>query len=311
MTANIPSIKLNTGASIPAIGLGTAPKEVTPEAFADSEQWILTGFQAGYRHIDGAWMYRNERQVGAALRTSGVPREDVFITTKLPWYHAKDVERSLNDSLSNLGLDYVDLYLMHAPQVVDYSGGWDGPASMEEFFEGGTVDSSRTLNQTWADMERLHESGRARAIGVSNFSIKTLEELLKTAKIVPAVNEVELHPYLVQPELVEYCRNKGITVVAYTPTGREPVRTDPTIVALAAKYSTTPNQLVLAWHLARGIVTIPGSTNPARQKENITLPTLSAEDLAIITALDRGERIFCKVPPSGKVFGWTAEQLGW
>ncbi|KAJ7164525.1 NADP-dependent oxidoreductase domain-containing protein [Mycena filopes] len=307
----IPLIKLNTGTFMPAIGLGGGPKTRTPEAVADAERWFLTGFEAGYRHFDGAYAYKTEPQLGAAFRASGIPREEVFITTKLPWYHTKEVERSFNESLSNLGLDYVDLYLLHAPQSVNYPKGYEGPTTMQEMFTEGTVDESWTFNDTWAAVERIHASGRARAIGVSNFSIKTLEELLTTAKIVPAVNQVELHPYLAQSELVEYCRTKGITVVAYTPTGREPVRTDPTIVALAAKYNATASQVILAWHLSRGVVAIPGSTDAARQRENINLPILSGEDLASITALHRGERVFNKIAPGGTLFGWTAERLGW
>ncbi|KAJ7187325.1 NADP-dependent oxidoreductase domain-containing protein [Mycena filopes] len=307
----IPSIKLNTGNSIPAIGLGGAPKSRTPEAIADAQRWLLTGFEAGYRHFDVAYAYMTEASLGAAFRASGVPREEVFITTKLPWYHTKYVERSFNESLSNLGMDYVDLYLLHGPQSFNYPNGYDGPTTMQARLTEGTVDDSWTFNDTWAAVERLHESGRARAIGVSNFSVKTLEELLKTAKIVPAVNQVEIHPYHAQPALVKYCRAKGIALVAYTPSGREHVRTDPTLAALAAKYSVSPNQIILAWHLARGIVAIPGSTDAGRQRENITLPTLSGEDVESITALDRRERMVPKIEPGGTLLGWTVERLGW
>ncbi|KAJ7164506.1 NADP-dependent oxidoreductase domain-containing protein, partial [Mycena filopes] len=264
--------------------------------------------KAGYRHFDTAHAYKTEPQLGAAFRASGVPREEVFITTKLPWYHTKDVERSFDDSLSQLGLDYVDLarYLLHTPQSLTYPR-----ETMEEIFADGKVDDSWTFNDTWAAVEGIHASGRARAIGVSDFSIKTLEELLQTAKIVPAVNQVELHPWLAQPELVQYCRAKGITVVAYTPTGREPIRADPIIVALAAKYNATAVQVILAWHLLRGIVAVPGSTDATRQKANIDLLTMSDEDLASVTALVRGERVLNKIALGETFFGWTAERLGW
>ncbi|KAF7345400.1 putative aldo-keto reductase [Mycena venus] len=309
--AATPSITLNTGTKIPAIGLGAAPSVFTPEGVVQSEKWFLTAFKAGYRHFDTASFYRTEPQVGAALRASGIPREEVFVTTKLPPHHTKHVARSFDESLRNFGFNYVDLYLMHLPMTLEYPTGYNAPADLQEMFTAFKVVETPTFNQTWAELESLHSSGRARAIGVSNFSIKTLEQLFKSAKIVPAVNQVEMHPYLAQTELLEYCRKKGILVTAYSPTGKEPVRSDPTIVALAEKYKVTPTQIILAWHLARGVVAIPQSSNEGRQKENITLPTLSAEDVASVTALDRNERIVSKLGPDGKLFGWTAEQYGW
>ncbi|KAF7343205.1 Aldo/keto reductase [Mycena venus] len=311
--AAIPSIKLNTGALIPAIGLGGGPDDFTPEGIAGSEKWLRTAFETGYRHIDTAWMYGTEPAVGAAFRASGLHRKEVFVTTKLPWHHQKYVERSFNDSLSRLGLDYVDLYLMHWPQALEYPTGYDLPSTPEEIFGGFQVAETPTFNDTWAEFERLHASGKARAIGVSNFSIKTLEQLSKTAKIVPAVNQVEMHPYFADTELLEYCRSKGIVVTAYSPTGHAKVRSDPTLVALAKKYNVTPTQIILAWHLARGVVAVPKSSNAGRQKENLTLPTLSAEDLAAVTALDRKERcdVWIKFGPDGKMLGWTREQYGW
>ncbi|KAJ7095485.1 NADP-dependent oxidoreductase domain-containing protein [Mycena crocata] len=327
----IPSIRLNTGASIPAIGLGAGPN-LTAQA-GNEQNWLLTGLQLGYKHIDTAQMYMTESAVGEAFRLSGLPRKDVFVTTKLPWHHPRYVVRSFDESLQNLGLDYVDLYLMHFPQTVQYpgaslslsssiilrdkwtvafAGGYERPSTWEGVMKDLTIVDTPTFNDTWAEMERIHATGRARAIGVSNFSIKTLEELLKTAKIVPAVNQVELHPYLAQTELLEYCRRKGIVVTAYSPTGLEKVRNDPTIVALADKYSVSPTQIILAWHLARGVVATPKSADPERQKQNITLPTLTAEDVVIITALDRNERVSMnKIGPDGKLHGWTAEQYGW
>ncbi|KAJ7663834.1 NADP-dependent oxidoreductase domain-containing protein [Mycena polygramma] len=310
MTA-IPSLKLNTGALIPAIGLGAGPDVFTGDAYKDYEKWVLTALKAGYRHIDTAYVYGTEAYVGAALRASGLPREEVFVTTKLPWYHPKYVARSFEESLSRLGLDYVDLYLIHFPQTIVYPGGYDAPATLVEMATNLKVVETPSLNDTWTELERLHASGRARAIGVSNFSIKTLEQLFKTAKIVPAVNQVEMHPYLAQTELLEYCRKKGIVVTAYSPSGHAQVRNDPTIVALAEKYKVSPTQIILAWHLARGVVTVPKSSNAGRQKENITLPTLSAEDVASVTAFDRNERIINKIGADGKNWGWTAEQYGW
>ncbi|KAJ7789779.1 NADP-dependent oxidoreductase domain-containing protein [Mycena olivaceomarginata] len=298
--AAIPSIKLNTGAQIPAIGLGGGPDAFTPEAIADSERWFLTA--AGYRHFDTAWLYGTEFALGAALRASKVSREEVFITTKLPHHHHGHVERSFNDSLSRLGVDYLDLYLMHSPQSLEYPTGYDLPTTMEGIVGGWKLDETHTFNETWAEMERLHASGKARAIGVSNFSIKTLEELFKTAKIVPAVNQVE----------------KELWVTAYSPTGYQKTRDDPVLVGLAEKYKVTPTQIMLAWHVSRGNAAVPKSSNAGRQKENLTVrsfncPTLSAEDVASVTALDRKQRCeqWASFGPDGKLLGWTKEQWGW
>ncbi|KAJ7132381.1 NADP-dependent oxidoreductase domain-containing protein [Mycena epipterygia] len=304
--ATIPSIKLNTGTSIPAIGLGA----YSPDPVA-AQKWFLSAFEAGYRHIDTAHIYGTEASVGVTVRASGLPREDIFVTTKLPWHHPKYVARSFDESLRNLGLDYVDLYLMHFPQTIEYPSGYDTPSTFEGILKEFTVVDTPTFNETWAEMEKIYSSGRARAIGVSNFSIKTLEQLFKTAKIVPAVNQVEMTPYLAQTELLDYCREKGIVITAYSPSGHEKVRSDPTIGALATKYGVTPTQIILSWHVARGVSAVPKSANPDRQKENLALPTLSAEDVAKVTALDRNERIVNKIGPDGKLYGWTAEQYGW
>ncbi|KAJ7860417.1 NADP-dependent oxidoreductase domain-containing protein [Mycena olivaceomarginata] len=311
--AAIPSIKLNTGAFIPAIGLGAAPSKFTPEGRADSERWFLTAFQAGYRHLDTAYIYGQsfkfmvldtgqfqlgtEPYVGAALRASGVPREEVFVTTKLPQVF--------------LWLETLPQYLVHLPQTGEYPNGYDAPTTFDEIFSEFKAVDTPTFNDTWAELEGLHASGRARAIGVSNFSIKTLEQLFKTAKIVPAVNQVEMHPYLAQTELLEYCRNKGIVVTAYSPSGHEKVRSDPTIVALAEKYKVTPDANNSCMASCESVVALPKSANIDRQKENIALPYL--EQLRTsrrVTGLDRNERLI-KFGPDGKWLGWTAEQYGW
>ncbi|KAJ7920268.1 NADP-dependent oxidoreductase domain-containing protein [Mycena leptocephala] len=298
--AAIPLIELNTGAKILAIGLGGGPDDFTPAALVDAKRWFLTAFEAGYRHFDTAYFYGTEPALGAALRASKVPREEVFITTKLPPHHGRYVERSLNESLSRLDVDYVDLYLMHWPQALTYPAGYDLPPTVEEIWTSWKLDEEHTFNETWAEMERLHASGKARAIGVSNFSIKTLEELFKTAKIVPAVNQIEMHPYHTDTELLEYCRKKGIVKL----------RDDPVIVGLAEKYKVQPTQIILAWHVARGVVAVPKSSNAGRQKETLSLST---EDVASVSALDRKQRCeqWGTFGPDGKFFGWTREQLGW
>ncbi|KAF4568218.1 hypothetical protein EYR36_010227 [Pleurotus pulmonarius] len=158
---------------------------------------------------------------------------------------------------------------------------------------------------------KLLDTGKVKNIRVSNFSIKTLEELLKTAKVVPAVNQIELHSYLAQAELVEYCKSKGIVVTAYAPTGSSKVLSDPLIVELAAKYKASPAQVVLAWHLARGTTAVPRSTSEAHQKENLSLPTLDSEDVERITALDKGLRVCNNPTENGIICGWSVEGMGW
>ncbi|KAF8999816.1 reductase AKOR2 [Cyathus striatus] len=271
--------------------------------------WLVQALKNGYRHIDTATIYQTEPAVGKAIRDSGIPREEIFVTTKLPWNHFGKVRESLEQSLQRLGLDYVDLYLIHWPQSVVYEGD-------EVFFPTNAdgalkVVDSPTFSDAYAEMEKLLQEGKTKSIGVSNFSIKTLEELSKTAKVTPAVNQIELHPYLQQPELLEYCASKGIAVAAYTPSGYSIVRNDPTIGELAKKYGVTPNQITLAWHISRDTVIVPKSENDQRQKENIRLPKLDSEDIGKINALDRNQRICNKVGPDGLMWGWTMERLGW
>ncbi|KJA18239.1 hypothetical protein HYPSUDRAFT_79246 [Hypholoma sublateritium FD-334 SS-4] len=306
MSVKIPNVKLNNGVEIPIIGSGSwAPP--TPEAQAGVTTWILTAFKNGFRHIDTAQVYGTEKAVGDAIKQSGIPREEIFITTKLPWNHHGRVRESFEASLANLGT-HIDLYLMHWPQCLPYDGK-DEPMDPDSAY---TVTNDITFHQSWAEMEKLLDTGNVRAIGVSNFSIKNLEELLQTAKIVPAVNQVEMHPYLAQNELREYCRKKGIAIASYSSSGYHVVRNDPLIVGLAEKYKVTPTQVIFAWHLSRGGILICKSESDARQKENISVPTISEEDLGKMWSLDKGQRIAIKVHEETKqVFGWTLEQLGW
>lgn len=304
--SSVPKFKLNTGASIPAVGLG-GWSGTTKEEHARSTPWFLSALKAGYRHIDTAWGYGTEKYVGEAIKQSEVPREEIWITTKLPWNHPglRTVEQSLDDSLRNLGTDYVDLYLLHWPQVVDW------PDAGPEYNGEIKARDGPTFNETWAGIEEVYKKGKAKNIGVSNFSVKNLEKLLTTANVVPAVNQVELHPYLAQEDLKAYCDSKGIVLTAYAPTGYNNVRSDPLIVELAAKYKVAPAQVVLAWHLARGVVVVPKSSNVERQKENVNLPTLEPEDVKRVTALDRNQRLCNKPDADGMVCGWTVEQMGW
>ncbi|KAE9403765.1 reductase AKOR2 [Gymnopus androsaceus JB14] len=293
------SATLSTGIQIPVIANGAYAGSTTQQK-AEAKDWTLTAIKAGYRHIDTASWYETEKSVGLAVKESGLKREEVFITTKLrPTDHSR-VQEAFNESLTNLGLDYVDLYLIHWPQCLDQDA--DGKFKPV---------SSPTFVEVWAEIEKIFEQKKARAIGVSNFSIKTLEILLKTAKVVPAVNQVELHPYLVQNELREYCKSKGIVIEAYTPSGYDKVRSDPVIVEIAQKHNATPNQVILAWHLAREIVIVPKSASEERQKENLNLPVLSHDEVKQIDTLDHGERISAKPNPDGIILGWTVEELGW
>ncbi|PCH41513.1 Aldo/keto reductase [Wolfiporia cocos MD-104 SS10] len=305
--SSVPKFKLNTGALIPSVGLG-GWGGLTKEERAATVPWFVTALKSGYRHIDTAWAYGTEKYVGEAIRQSGVPREEIWITTKLPWHHPglRTAEQSIDESLKNLGTDYVDLYLLHWPQVIDW------PDEDSEFLaEIKTRNSSPTFNETWVGLEEVYAKGKAKNIGVSNFSVQNLEKLLATAKIVPAVNQVELHPYLAQEELKAYCDSKGIVLTAYTPTGYNTVRSDPLIVELTRKYNVTPAQIILAWHNSRGVVVVPKSSDAQRQRDNLNLPNVAPEDLKRISALDRNERLCNKADPDGKVYGWTYEQLGW
>ncbi|KAK0480511.1 reductase AKOR2 [Armillaria luteobubalina] len=268
------TVSLNNGGSIPVLGLGVWTG-MDPEAQRGSLEWLHTAIKAGYRHFDTALIYGaslfvlNFRESGLCLLRHGS-------SIVCRWNHHARIVESLNESLENLGTDYVDLYLMHWPQYVVYEKDNWIPRNPD-----GTVrvTEERNFNQSWEVMEKLLETGKCKAIGVSNFSIKTLEKLFTTAKIIPAVNQIELHPYLVQEDLVQYCHGKGIAVVAYTPTGTEVVRKDPVIIELAEKYNATPTQVVLAWHLLRGVVAVPKSANEDRQKENMKLPVLEPEDV--------------------------------
>ncbi|KAF8154236.1 reductase AKOR2 [Crassisporium funariophilum] len=302
------TIQLNNGVSVPIIGSGSwAPAK--PEAQAKVKDWILSALKNGFRHIDTAQGYGTEKAVGEAIRASGIPREEIFVTTKLPWNHNHRVRESFEQSLKNLNVGHIDLYLLHWPQAIAFEEGNDLPKNPDGTYK--TTDST-TFNDTWAEIEKLLDTGKVRAIGVSNFSIKTLEQLFKTAKITPAVNQVEMHPYLAQNELRDYCAQKGIVITAYSPSGYSNVRSDPLIVSLAEKYKVSSNQIIFAWHISRGTIIVPKSENNERQKENIAIPTLSPEDLGKIWTLDRGQRLCNKADPVHKqVWGWTYEQLGW
>jgi diketogulonate reductase-like aldo/keto reductase len=257
------SLALNTGARIPQVGLGvwqTPRGEVTRAA-------VTAALQGGYRHVDTATIYRNEADVGHAVRESGVPRDEVFVTTKL-WNADQGFDSALaafDASLERLGLDYVDLYLIH----------WPVP---------------RKRLDSWRALERLHEEKRARAIGVSNFMKPHLEELLAQAKVVPAANQIELSPFLQRRETVALCKARGIVVEAYSPLTRGARLGHPVLVDVARKVKRSPAQVLLRWGVQHGVVVLPKSANPARIEENGAIFdfALDAEAMDRLDALEEG-----------------------
>ncbi|EKM53336.1 uncharacterized protein PHACADRAFT_259634 [Phanerochaete carnosa HHB-10118-sp] len=311
---------LNNGLKMPTIGLGCWSGN-TPEEHESGYAWILGALKNGYRHLDTAHDYGTEGVVGRAVRDSGIPREEIWVTTKLPLHHHAKVSESYQDSLNNAGLDYYDLWLMHWPQAfanIDDKPNprHPGPNGEPDGGEYIVVDKP-TFNETWADMEKVYESGKVKTIGVSNFSVKNLKTLLETAKVVPAVCQVETHPHQAQPELLAFCKEHGIVLTAYSPSGYAQVAGDPTIARLAEKYQVSPPQISFAWHVARGTTAVPKSRDAQRQHANLwELPKLSDDDVALINTLHKNVH-YCGYPgPKERngeklVFGWTYSQMGW
>jgi diketogulonate reductase-like aldo/keto reductase len=258
---------LNNGVKMPWLGLGVWKVAEGEEV----ERTVKAALHVGYRSIDTAAIYGNEEGVGRAIKESGVPREELFITTKV-WNSAQGYDSTLNafeESRRKLGLDYLDLYLVHWPVQGKYK-------------------------DTWKALEKLYRDGVVKAIGVSNFHVHHLEDLLTEAEIVPAVNQVEYHPRLAQRELLQFCRDKGIQLEAWSPLmqGGE-LLTHPTILEIGRKYGKSAAQVILRWDLQNGVVTIPKSTNEARIAENADLFDfeLSADDMAAIDALNEDRRV--------------------
>jgi len=306
-TMSAKSYTLNNGVSFKTTGFG-GWGGLTDEGRDQFGPTFGLALKEGFRHIDGAWLYRTEKHIGEHIRKSGVPREELFVTTKLPLHHCDRIEEYLKDSLKALGLDYVDLYLIHAPVVFADTN----PVGEEFPSPTGKVQLyDTTVNKTWSKMEGLLKTGKVRAIGVSNFSIKTLTQLLETAKVIPAVNQVEIHPYLAQQDLLDFCNQKGIHITAYSPTGRRLVREDPVIKDLAVKYDVTPTQIILGWGLARGVSLATQSSKESHRKDTLNLPELDPEDVKKITALDRKQFAYIQLDDHGTIWGWTLEQLGW
>ncbi|KAI6867847.1 Aldo/keto reductase [Hortaea werneckii] len=272
--------KLNTGAQIPAVGLGTwksAPGEVTKA--------VAYALKDGYRHIDAALIYGNENEVGQGIKDSGVAREEIFITSKLWNTHHPNASEGLQKTLDALGTDYVDLYLIHWPvRLVPNETSELLPTNPDG---SRSVDRSWDQNETWRQMEAVYKSGKAKAIGVANWSIPYLEELSKKWTVTPAVNQVELHPYLPQHELRQWCEKRGILLEAYSPLGSTgaPLMNDPEIQQIAEKHGATAATVLISYHVCKGTVALPKSVSEKRITSNRLVVALSGEDLAKLDAL--------------------------
>jgi 2,5-diketo-D-gluconate reductase A len=263
----VPTLTLNDGTTIPQLGFGVF--QIPPPETATA---VTTALEVGYRHIDTAQMYQNEKGVGEAVRASGLDRGEVFVTSKLNngFHRPADARKAFDGTLATLGFDYVDLFLIHWPLPTLYDGDYVS---------------------TWQVLEELRADGRARAIGVSNFQVAHLERLAAETGTVPAVNQIEAHPYFTNDTVRGYDRAHGIATEAWSPIAQGGVLDDPVIVAIAEKVGRTTAQVTLRWHIERGDIVFPKSTTPSRIEENFRLFdfSLDADDVAAITALDQGE----------------------
>ena len=261
-----PTILLNNGKTIPQIGFGTSPLNDTEVA-----PLVVAAIETGYRHIDTAYRYHNEKGVGQGIRDSGIERESLFVTTKLDGQFQGDDRAisGLNESLQRLGLDYVDLLLIH----------WPLP-QRDEYIS------------TWKTFEKLVAAGKAKSIGLSNFKPAHIDRLLAEASIRPTINQIQLNPRVTRPEQRAYNTKQGIVTEAWSPLGAgNDLLENPTLAAIGAKYGKTPGQVVLRWHIELGIVTIPRSANPDRIAQNIDIFDfeLASDEIDAISALDTGE----------------------
>ena len=266
-TTSVPALTLRDGVEIPQLGFGVF--QVPPD---QTQQVVEEALGVGYRHIDTAAAYRNEAGVGAAIAASGIPREELFVTTKL-WNSQQGYDSTLGaieKSLGRLGLEYVDLYLIH----------WPVPT------EGRALD-------TWRAFEQIYEEGGSRTIGVSNFRIEDLERVEREAETLPTVNQIELHPHLQQAELRAWHEEHRIATEAWSPLAQGELLVNETVAAVATRHGRTPAQAILRWHLQLGNVVIPKSVTPERIRENFELFDfeLGEEDMTELGALDVGQRI--------------------
>ena len=280
MTA-VPNITLNNGVEIPQLGFGVF--QIEPEK---TKEATLAALEVGYRHIDTAEMYGNEKEVGEAVRASGLDRSDVYVTSKLNngFHRPDDARNAFEGTLAALDLGYLDLFLIHWPLPTLYDG---------------------DFVSTWKALEEFRAEGRVRSIGVSNFQVAHLERLAAETGTVPAVNQIEVHPYLTNEQVRAYDRAHGIATEAWSPIAQGGVLGDPAIVRIAERVGRTPAQVVLRWHVERGDIVFPKSTTPARIKENFELFDFELEpaDVEAIGALDRGEE--GRTGPNPDVFDYV------
>jgi 2,5-diketo-D-gluconate reductase A len=261
------TVILNNGIGIPQLGFGVF--QIPPD---DAQRVVEEALVVGYRHIDTAAAYNNEAGVGAAIKASGLPRDEIFVTTKLRNGNQgyDQAFEAYAESCRRLGLEYVDLYLIHWPYPV-----------------------ADQYVASWRALERLYSDGRVRAIGVSNFLLEHLDRLADETDVVPAVNQIELHPTFQQRSLTEVCRQRSIAVEAYSPLGQGADLGDPALISIANHHGKTPAQVILRWHLQRGHIVIPKSSTPERIKSNTEIFrfVLTAGEMNTISALDSGQRI--------------------
>lgn len=300
MAASQKTFTLNNGTKMPALGFGTFANE---GAKGETYKAVTKALEVGYRHLDCAWFYKNEDEVGQAVRDylaahpNELKREDLFICTKV-WNHLHEpeqVEWSFNNSLQNLGMDYIDLFLVHWPIASEST-----PERTPKLGEDGKYVINKALTEnpepTWRAMEALVDSGKAKAIGVSNWTIDGLKQLLDFAKIKPAANQIEIHPFLPNDELVAFCQKNDILPVAYAPLGSqdqvpttgEKVRTNKTLNEVADRSGHTLAQVLLAWGLQRGYAVLPKSGTPSRIESNFQVPQLSKEDFEAVSEVAKG-----------------------
>lgn len=265
--AAVPTIELNDGARIPQLGFGVF--QIDPD---ETAQAVKTALEIGYRHIDTAEMYQNERGVADGIRAAALDRSDVYITSKLnnSFHKPDDARRAFDETLTKLGSDYVDLFLIHWPLPTLYDG---------------------DFVSTWRTLEEFKKDGRARSIGVSNFQIDHLDRLARETEITPAVNQIEAHPYFTNDTVRGYGAEHGIVTEAWSPIAQGKVLGDPVVTRIAEAAGRTPAQVVLRWHIQRGDIVFPKSVTPQRIKENLALFDfeLSDDDIQALTALDKGE----------------------
>ncbi|KAL2355357.1 NADP-dependent oxidoreductase domain-containing protein [Cryomyces antarcticus] len=291
--------KLNNGVEIPGVGFGTFASE---GAEGETYKAVTHALKTGYRHLDCAWFYQNEGEVGDAVRDflkedSNVKRSDIFICTKV-WNHLhepEEVKWSIQNSLENLKVDYVDLFLVHWPIAAEKDD-----RNMPKLGPDGKYVIKKELTEnpepTWRAMEEIHCAGKARAIGVSNWTIPGLEKLLKIAQVKPTVNQIEIHPFLPNTELVEYCLKHDILPEAYSPLGSqnqvpntgEKVNTNATLKHLAKKGGNTLAQVLIAWGLRRGYVVLPKSSTPSRIESNFESIELTDGDFEAVNKVSEG-----------------------